>query len=163
MQNELYKAFKNIEIAKLNEDDKFELLRIFKFTKSSLIRNQIAFIFSDLHYDYAIPYIIKKINQKKLFNNNGSLVHALSEMDTKNYFLSFIKIICEQDYEARLEAFEIIEKDKQSVSDIEKKEAIKILEKYRIKEEEKTIGKGENSRLHFIEQTQKIILHLLQK
>ena len=102
MKNELHKALKGIDINKLSEDDKLELLTIFRNTKSSLIRNQIAFMFSDMQYGYAIPYIIKKINQKKLYNKNGSLVHALSDMDTKNYLIEFIRIICDQDYEARL-------------------------------------------------------------
>ena len=77
MKTELYKSIKAINIKNLNEDDKEELLRIFMVTKNDLIRNQIAFIFSDLHYDNAIPYIIKKINEKSTFHNNGSLVHAL--------------------------------------------------------------------------------------
>ena len=46
MKNELHKALKGIDINKLSEDDKLELLTIFRNTKSSLIRNQIAFMFS---------------------------------------------------------------------------------------------------------------------
>ncbi|MGN6196466.1 MAG: hypothetical protein ACTHOB_16120 [Ginsengibacter sp.] len=158
MKNEICKAFKGIDVNKLNDSDKLELLRFFRITKSAVIRNQIAFMFSDLNYDLAIPDIIKKINQKNLYNNNGSLVYALNDMNTKEYFHSFIKIICEQDYEARLAAFEIIQKDVSAISEKTKKEALKVLEKCRIKEEKTAKNKGEDSRLHFIEQTQKLIM-----
>lgn len=158
MKSELYKALKTLDHNKLNEEDKSELIRIFIVIKSSIIRNQIAFIFSDLHYDDAVPYIIKKVNHKKLYNNNGSLVYALHGLNTKPYFIEIIRIVCDQGYEARLEAFGIIQKDLKSIPEKEKREAIEILEEKRIKEEETAIDKGVNSKLHFIEQTQKSIL-----
>jgi hypothetical protein len=163
MKNELYKALKSIDINKLSEDDKLELLGFFEITNSSLIRNQIAFMLSDLQYNYAIPHILKKINQKELFNNNGSLVYALQGLDTKKYFQSIIEIICKQDFEARLEAFEIIENDISSVSTQQKQKAIKVLKECAKKEAQSINDKGENSRLHFIEQTEKVINQSLDK
>lgn len=71
---ERYKAIKRIDIIKLNEDDKEELLRIFMGTRNPLIRNQAAFIFADLHYDKSVSYVLRKVTQKSTFNNNGSLV-----------------------------------------------------------------------------------------
>jgi len=86
MKTELYKAIEAIDIKNLTEDDKEELLSIFMVTKNALIRNHIALIFADLHYDKAVPYIIKKINEKSTFNNNGTLVHSLEEFDLNILF-----------------------------------------------------------------------------
>lgn len=158
MNNELHKAFKSINIDNLNNDDKFELLTIFRNTKSPLIRNQLAFMFSDMHFNEAIPYILKKINQKNLYNQNGSLVYALTTLDTRKYFKTFIKIICEQGYEARLHAFEIVEKDVKSVITEVRREALNSLQKCRNRQISLSTENGENSRLHFIEQTIKLLL-----
>jgi hypothetical protein len=117
MKVELYKAIKAIEIKYLNEDDKDELINIFMGTKNVLIRNHIALIFAGLNYDKAVPYIIENINDKDTFNNNGTLVYALGDLDVKGHFISLIKIICEQEYEARLSAFGIIEDLVPSISD----------------------------------------------
>ena len=157
MKSELYKAITTIDITKLDDDDKLELLRIFMLTKNPLIYNHIAFIFSDLHYNKAIPYIIRKINHKSTFNDRGSLVFALDNLNSKKYFISFIKIICEQGYESRLMAFGIIEKYVSIISNQKKRSAFNILEKYRIKEEQSKNDKGENSRLHFIEKTEELL------
>jgi hypothetical protein len=126
-------------------------------TKSSLIRNEIAFIFADIQYDNAIPYILKKINQKDLYNKNGSLVFALTNMDTLKYFRQIIKILCDQGYEARLLAYSIIEKNKDLISKNTIESALKDLEKYEILEDQSSFDKGENSRLHFIERTKKLL------
>jgi hypothetical protein len=153
MKTELYKSIKAIDIKNLTEDDKEELLRIFMVTKNDLIRNQIAFIFSDLHYDNAIPYIIKKINEKGILHNNGSLVHALEELDLKKYFIPLIKIICEHEYEPRLMAYGIVQRLAPSISNVTKRKALKILEEHRLWLEHTDTDKGENSTLHFVEKT----------
>jgi hypothetical protein len=157
MKSELYLALKRINIERLDTDDKLELLKLFMITKSSLIRNEIAFIFADIQYDNAIPYILKKINQKDLYNKNGSLVFALTNMDTLKYFRQIIKILCDQGYEARLLAYSIIEKNKDLISKNTIESALKDLEKYEILEDQSSFDKGENSRLHFIERTKKLL------
>lgn len=158
MKTELYKSIKALDIKNLNEDDKEELLRIFMVTKNDLIRNQIAFIFSDLHYDTAVPYIIKKINDKSTIQNNGSLVHSLEDFDLKKYFIPLIKIICEHEYEPRLMAFGIVQRLAPSISNITKRKAFKILEERRQELEKTAIDKGENSALHFVEKTKELLI-----
>jgi|SRR5690348_4084780 len=157
MKTELYKCIKAIDIKALNEDDKEELLRIFMVTKNALIRNQIAFIFSDLHYDKAVPYIIKKINEKSVIHNNASLVHSLEDFDLRKYFIPFIKIICEHEYEPRLIAYGIVEKLASSMSSSTKRRALKILEEHRLELERAANDKGENSTLHFVEKTKELL------
>ena len=157
METGLYEAIKAINVENLSEDEKKELLKIFQVTENSLIRNRIAIIFSDSHYNEAIPYIIKKINDKDLYNYNGTLVWALGNLDSKKYFTEFIKIICEQAYEARLWAYGAVEDFTPIISNTVKKEALKILEEFLNQQEEIEDDKYENSTLHFIEQTIKLL------
>jgi len=70
MKTELYRAIKSININELSPEDNRELLAFFKITKNDLIRNQIAFIFSDIKYNESIPSIIRKINDKSLYNKS---------------------------------------------------------------------------------------------
>lgn len=102
---------------------------------------------------------IKKIIDKNLINNNGTLIFSLEDLDTKKYFITFIKILCEQDYEARLLAYNIIEKHADSITKSLKKKALKILEESRIKEEKLTVESDNNdSALHFINATKKLLM-----
>jgi len=157
MKTELYRVIKTIDTTHLLESDLVELLDLFKTTKNILIRDFLALIFSEKHYNRAVPFILKKIHEKSSFNNNGTLVFALGELNTDKHFISLIKIICEQDYEARLTAYGIVEKMSFSISNSEKKKAIEILKGQLIQSEKFDDDKGENSRLHFIEQTLKLL------
>ncbi|HWB94047.1 MAG TPA: hypothetical protein VG605_19475 [Puia sp.] len=157
MKSELYNCIKSLDINKLSEDDKEELLRIFMATKNDLIRDQIAFIFSDLHFVKAIPYIFKRINQKSAIHNNGSLVHSLQEFDLKKYFIPLVKVICEQEYEPRLLAYGLVQQVAPTISSGIRRKALAILEEFRLGLEETAIDKGENSTLHFIEKTQELL------
>jgi len=155
MKTELYRAIKEIDIKNLAEDDKEELLGIFMVTKNDLIRNQIAFMLSDLHYEKAVPFIFKKIDE--IPHNNGSLVFSLQGFKVKEYFIQLIKIICEHEYEPRLMAYGIVEDLVPEISAAVKSEALTILEAHRIALEETAIDKGEDSTLHFVEQTQQLL------
>jgi hypothetical protein len=157
MNTELYKAIKAIDIKSLTEGDKEELLGVFMVTRNALIRNHIALIFADLHYEKAVPYIIKKINDKSTFNNNGTLVHSLNEFDVKKYFIPLIKMVCEQEYEARLMAYYILQDLATTMPGAIKSKAYKILKAHRVALEETATDKGEDSTLHFVEQTQKLL------
>lgn len=90
LRTELYRHIKAIDIGKIKEDDKEELLKIFRVTKNPLIRNHISLIFSDLKYDKSVPFIIKKIMDKDTINDNGTLVYSLGNLDCKKYFLSLL-------------------------------------------------------------------------
>lgn len=156
-ESQLHNLLKSIRVEDLSQGDKLELLNFFVCSKNPLIFNQIAFLFADSDYNEAVPFIIKKINDKSYRTCNGSLVYALSELDTLKYFSSIVKILCTMDYEARLSAYEIIEEDRKKVSGSLIKKSIDILKKYRLAEEEANHFKGENSTLHFIEQTIKLL------
>lgn len=62
------------------------------------------------------------------------------------------------DYEAKLSAYEIIEKDRKTVSMRINGKALAVLEKYPLIEEEGNHFKGKNSTLYFIEQTIKLLV-----
>lgn len=94
MTSTLFRIFKNIDLATLLEQDKEELLRFFNITRDNQIRNHIAFIFSDLVYEPAVPFIFEKIHDKSI-SDNGSLVWALHPFDLKEYLLPLVKIAIE--------------------------------------------------------------------
>lgn len=158
MTNELFNAVKSINIEKIDEGDKQDLLRIFMVTQNHGVRNQIAMIFADLKYQEAVPYIVKKINDPEIFNYIGTLVYAIGSLDCSEYFLSFIRVLSEHKYEARLGAYDIVEKDASVVSKTIREEALDILKAFQIKEELVNVEKYENSKLHFIDATIKLLL-----
>lgn len=121
--------------------------------KNPLIRNHIALVLSDVHYEKSLPYILEKINNKETFTDNGSLVHALAAFDMSGYLVDLVKIICEMGFEPRLMAYGIVEATLPYVQTNEKKEALKILTDCQQKLEVDGAEKGEDSTLHFIEQT----------
>lgn len=157
IKSEVYKLLKKINIANLQEDDKQILLNVFMCTNNSLIRDTVAEIFSDIKYEKAVPYIVKKLKEKSLFKNSGVLIFALEELDSIKFFMDFVEIICTHEYEARLLAFGIVEKYSNQISKRVRNKALETLESYRIKEVNNSNSKGENSTLHFIEQTQKLL------
>ena len=157
MKTELYKVIKSIDGNALSDEEKDELLKLFMITNNSLIRDHIAMLFSDIHYDKAVPYILKKIMDKELINNNGTLVAALRDLDARKYFKEFIKIICTQDYEARLWALDLIEDFVNTVSTRSKANALKVLTFCKSSIESVHESEYKNSRLHFVEETIKLI------
>ena len=157
MKTELYRTIKEIDTEKFTSDDLEELLNFFMVTRNDLIRNHIALVFAELHYDKAVPYIIKKIREKNVSHNNGTLVYSLGSFDMRKYFIELIKIICLHEYEPRLMAYEIVHELVPSISDQIKNNALKILEEQRIKLQQIATDKGENSALHFVEKTKELL------
>lgn len=154
---ELYKCIRAINIKKIDRLDKEELLKIFKVTDNPLIRNHLALIFSDIQYNEAVPYIINRIMEKDI-EDTGTLIYSLGNLDCKKYFLNFIQIICQMDYEARLTAFEIVKKYSPSISKGVRTLALdklKICKKYL---QNSLSDKGESSSLHFVEKTEELLL-----
>ncbi|WP_118976823.1 hypothetical protein [Taibaiella koreensis] len=157
MKSALYNAIRSISLNEFEAADKKELLSIFIHTDNALLRNHIAFIFSDLNYTESIPHIIQKIKERALYNANGSLVFALENMDTLPYFLEIIEIVCEQGYEARLAALEIIQKDLGSISDTVREEVRSVINKHMKMEIKQESEVKENSKLHFMEEVKTML------
>ena len=148
---------KAIDIKNLTEDDKDELLRVFMVTENALLRNHIALVFANLHYDKAVPYIVKRINDKSTFNANGTLVYSLEGFDLKEYFIPLIEIICKMEYEARLQAYYIVQNLAPSIPVSIRNNALEILEAHRLSLEDAATDKGEGSALHFVEKTMELL------
>jgi len=157
MKTELYQALKGINVENLTEEDKEELLRFFVVTENHGIRNQIAFILSDVRYNKAIPYIIEKINDRKLSQNNGSLVYALENFDVKDYFIEIVSMVCELEYEPRYQAYEILRKYAPEISQEIREKALAMLEERRIFLEMAATDKGPDSSLNFVEHSIELI------
>jgi hypothetical protein len=157
MKTELYKVIKSIDGDALSEEDKRDLLKIFISTNNSLIRDHIAMLFSDIHYNKAVPFIIRKIKDKRQYNNNGTLVAALRGLNAEKYFSEFIRIMLTQDYEARLWVLDLIEDCVNKVSKRSKVSALKMLTSYKASGEIADDTEYNNSRQHFVEETIKLI------
>ncbi|RVT99875.1 hypothetical protein EOD41_15655 [Mucilaginibacter limnophilus] len=160
MSTQIRNLIKTIDIKELDSTDKEELLRFFMVTQDPGIRNHLALIFYDFRYNEAAPFIIQKINEPELYNCNGTLVFALSDMDVSQYYLDIVKILCEQEYEARWGAFDILKIHALNISDTTRYDALKLLEQY----EEILLTTGadnaNNSTLHFIEETRALLTKL---
>ncbi|MCF6403147.1 hypothetical protein L3C95_09695 [Chitinophaga filiformis] len=154
---ELYRALKGMNAESLTDEDKEELLRFFMVTKNHVIRNQIPLIFSDIKYNKAIPFIIKKINDQNLSHDNGSLVYALENLEVKNYFIEFVKMVCEMEYEPRYQAYEILRKLAPAISSEIRENALALLEERRILLEITATDKGPDSSLDFVEHSIELI------
>ena len=157
MTDELTRIFGTIEHENLTEENKRDLLEIFKITRNHGLRGTIALLFADLEYHDAVPAIIEKINDKDLFNRNGTLVYVLNSLEAGEYFLNFIKIVAEHDYEARLGAYQLVEKYAPTVSEPILAKAIAKLEQAQHKEEQNYPEKYDNSKLHFIDATLRLL------
>jgi hypothetical protein len=156
--SELYRVLKTLNVTKLNENDKMELLNFFVVTNNPLIWNHLALIFSDIKFDKAVPAIINKINDRKSSNDKGTLIYSLENLDCKEHFLSLIRFIGEMDYESRLMALGVVEKLQISVSNKIKKQAIELLDEYIAILEKSSNDNGENSSLHFVEKTKDLLV-----
>lgn len=150
---ELYRCIKSLKIGDLVDDDLEELLLIFSVTKNPLIRNHIALIFSDLKFNKALPFIIDKIKDISTMDDRGTLIYALQALDSKDYFLEYVKIICEMDYESRLMAFELINDYNNKIPEELKMQSLELLYNYKKALLNSKVEISENSTLHFIEKT----------
>lgn len=126
-------------------------------TQNDLIRNQIAIIFSDVKYEPAVHFIFEKINDKSLFNNNSSLVHALEGFDLTEYFIHLVKIAVEHEYETRLIAYGFVEDLLLSISPAIKKKALEFLMLYRKEKEPVLTDRRDNSQWHFLQSSISLI------
>ncbi len=153
MNNEIYRAVKSIDPNKLTPEDKFELLEIFKITRNDLVRNQIAILLADAGFKEAVPEILKKIGEKGMISKNGTLVFTVGGLISQKNIVQIVRIICEQEYEARLMAFEIIKNLRPSLTPKSIKNALTVLASYKKDLHAKNHPFAENSTLHFIEET----------
>lgn len=130
MRPELYSRLETYNIEGITESDKEELLQNFIDTDDYYVRHHTVLMLSELGYNKAVPFIIEKIFDKEITHRKGTLIWALEKLDAQDYFLDFIKMICEMVYEPRLWAFGSIEKYAPLISNDVKKQAIELLNKY---------------------------------
>lgn len=158
MQTELYKAIDKVNIQEITEADKQDLLVLFEHTQNVALANRITVIFHDLYYHVAVPSILEKIHSPQYYNRNGTMVWALGNLNLKEHYQDLFKIICEQDYEARLMAHHIIVDRLPEIPEKDKIAALNILNtslaQFDAIEDD---NEYESSRLHFVEATIKLL------
>ena len=155
LETELVKVFENLNKENLSEEDIEELIIIFNNIKNDRIRNHISFIFSDLNYSNAIPHLLKKIFDLRMFEKNGSLVYSLMPLLNNNFIFDIIEILITQDYECRVLAFRRLIELCPTLDKEQEKEVLKKLNK--AKENIIIENEYEESTLHYIEESIKII------
>ena len=102
------------------------------------VRDGIALGISEIKIDEAVPILIDLI-KKADYNDRGTLLYSLINLDCKKYFLFFIKIICTGNFECRQMCFFIIEKYTNEIDQSIRKRALNILKFY--KKQHETIKK----------------------
>jgi hypothetical protein len=149
LHSALYTAIRSLPVGEIGEEDNRELLDLFLVTRNTLIRDWIAMIFADTQFHEAVPYIIQKINDPKSRGNTGTLVHALGDLDCKEYFLDIVNVICTQAYEPSLWAYDIVEEYADDISYPTRLQALQLLENARPAAEAAS-GNDADKKLEFI-------------
>lgn len=159
MSSEINRIFDSIIKEKLSPNDMEVLLDIFRATNNVWLLNKISFIFADLKYEKAKPFLLKKIFESDMYGKNGSLVFSVIDLFTIYDLDSAIKILTSQDYECRISVFDFLENLFPKLNDKQKKKALKMLYGSRQIEELKEENKTEylESTLHFIDSAIKLL------
>lgn len=130
---ELFNVLLQLREENLTAGDLEDLLVLFSYTKNHALRNHLAKIFCNVHYEPAVPVIFEKILDKCNYNHTGTLVFALESFDLKNYLKDLVQILLSpQSFEALMTLEYIIERHLDSFLQIDKEEARTFLVAYRL-------------------------------
>ncbi|MFZ4414768.1 MAG: HEAT repeat domain-containing protein, partial [Bacteroidales bacterium] len=124
------------KIGRLGIVDAKPLLKELIYSKNQWIRDAAAISLGDLEAHEVVPEIMDLINNPNNKDNNGSLIYALRNLEVKDFFLGFIKLLT-SDLESRDLALDIIENNLDKVSiDIQMQALIEC------KKDKKSISRG---------------------
>lgn len=140
------------ELSQLNDKRAIPILidMLSKEEDNNLI-NALALGLGQLRADESVPLLMKLIKKPELKNKRGSIVFALKDLDCREYFIDFVEMICDGNYEVSSHALDIFESlvDETSFSN-------KLLAKEKLKSQEQIeLAKPpskhpEYDRIHFI-------------
>jgi len=112
------------KIGSLGIVDAKPLLKELLYSTNQWIRDAAAISLGDLKANEVVPEIMDLINNPNNKDNNGSLIYALQNLEIKDFFLDFIKLLSSH-LESRDLALDIIENNLDIVStDIQKQALI---------------------------------------
>lgn len=112
------------KISSLGIVDAKPLLKELLYSTNQWVRDAAAISLGDLKANEVVPEIMDLINNPNNKENNGSLIYALRNLEVKDFFLDFIKLLTSH-LESRDLALDIIEANLYKVStDIQKQALI---------------------------------------
>lgn len=112
------------KISSLGIVDAKPLLKELLYSTNQWVRDAAAISLGDLKANEVVPEIMDLINNPNNKENNGSLIYALRNLEVKDFFLDFIKLLSSH-LESRDLALDIIEANLYKVStDIQKQALI---------------------------------------
>lgn len=112
------------KISSLGIVDAKPLLKELLYSTNQWVRDAAAICLGDLKANEVVPEIMDLINNPNNKENNDSLIYALRNLDVKDFFLDFIKLLSSH-LESRDLALDIIEANLYKVStDIQKQALI---------------------------------------
>ena len=93
-------------------------------------RNAIAMALGNLGADEAVPLLMKIVMDKSYWGCNGSILYAIAikPLQSKEYFLDFIVLVCNDSIEIRISAYDLIEHYSLEVDDAIIIKSLEILE-----------------------------------
>jgi hypothetical protein len=77
--------------------------------KNIRLKNALALSLGDLGANEAVPLLMELIKDPENKSKRGSFVYALQNLDCKEYFIDFVEMICDGNYEVCSHALDIFE------------------------------------------------------
>ena len=98
-----------------NKKDLPKLVELFKKTDSTILRNDLAMIISDLKGDSFLPEMIQVLNSKSI-TDKGTIIYAISKMNASHYIIDISTFLLSHNFEVALEAGSFILQFKKQAS-----------------------------------------------
>jgi hypothetical protein len=92
------------------------------------VLNALAITLGKLRCNEAVPILMGHIRNPVFKNTRGSFIYALLDLDCREYFLEFVMMMCEGDFEVFSHSFMVFESVVDDITYDMKIEAKKILE-----------------------------------
>lgn len=134
------------------------LLDMLSIENDISVLNALALCLGKLGVNDAVPILMGYIRNPDFKNVRGSFIYALLDLDCDEYFLDFVKMICDGDFEVYDHSFLVFESIVDEASYAQKLEAVEILENQKAFEISKFNGKpSQFDRINYIVDALKIL------
>jgi len=105
-----------------------KLLKMLSTEENINILNDLALCLGKFKINEAVPILMGYIKNPEFQNIRGSFIYALLDLDCEEYFLDFVKMICDGDFEVYDHSFLVFESIIDDAKYDQKIEALKILQ-----------------------------------
>jgi HEAT repeat protein len=117
------------------------------------VLNELALSLGKLKYHEAVPKLMKYVNNPDFSSRRGTFIYALQSLDCREYFLDFVKMICDGNFEVFSHSLSVLESIIDKVSYELRLEGKKILENQKKIELSRPVSEyPQFDRIRFIEE-----------